>query len=105
MPPHLTKTRWMFLTALKHSPALLRRPFLAHELKYKKQTARGATLVALEQAGWVERTVWGAPGQGMPFKSGGPVTAWQVTPAGLNSIKTCPDTFPGAPVYDKEPLK
>jgi hypothetical protein len=39
------------------------------------------------------------PGQGMPFQSGGPISAWEITDAGREAVKACPDTFPGDPVY------
>ncbi len=106
--PYLTFTRWLCLRSFKQNPLLLRRPFLAKELKipYRNGTLRpaaGPTLAGLEQAGWVERTSWGSPGQGMPFQTGGPISAWQVTHAGREAIAACPDTFPGEPVYGKKP--
>lgn len=57
-------------------------------------------MVALEKAGWVERIDIGST-EGMPFRTGGPVRAWQVTDAGREAIAACPDTFPGEPVYRK----
>ena len=107
--PHLTRARWFWLKALKQSRALQRRPFLASELKNKYDngmeiTATGATLTSLEKAGWVERTLWGKVGQGMPFQSGGPISAWQLTDLGRSAIAFCPDTFPGEPVYEKKRL-
>ena len=105
--PHLTRARWFWLKALKQSRALQRRPFLASELKNKyddrlERTATGATLTSLEKAGWVERTLWGKVGQGMPFQSGGPISAWQLTDLGRSAIAACPDTFSGEPVYGKK---
>ena len=111
--PYLTKTRWQALLALKKAKALQSRPFLAKELKVKHYSrvepgkfyirpAAGMTMITLEDAGWVRRTVWGAPGQGMPFQSGGPISAWEVTDAGREAIAACPDTFPGVPVYGKK---
>ena len=94
--------------ALKASPVLMNRPFLAHELKYGGRKggdtpARGATMYALESAGWVKRAVFGGKGDRMPFRSGGPVTAWEVTLAGKEAVAACPDTFPGEPVYGQKP--
>lgn len=104
--PHLTKARWFWLRALKRSRALQSRAFVPSELKYKSDglewVATGATLSSLEKAGWVERTIWGVPGQGMPFQCGGPVSAWQLTEAGREAIAACPDTFPGEPVYGRK---
>jgi hypothetical protein len=105
--PHLTRARWFWLKALKQSRALQHRPFLASELKNKcddrlERTATGATLTSLEKAGWVERTLWGKVGQGMPFQSGGLISAWQLTDLGRSAIAACPDTFPGEPVYGKK---
>ena len=102
--PYLTSVRWHCLQAFKRQPALMRRPFLSRELKVEGrngvlQPATGPTLSGLEKAGWVERTVWGEPGTGMPFRTGGPISAWQVTDAGRAAIAACPDTFPGEPVY------
>lgn len=109
--PYLTRARWEWLTALKQSRTLQSRPFLAHELKYewrseysgerKTRAATGATMASFEKAGWVERTTWGVPGQGMPFQCGGPINAWRITDAGRMAIELCPDTFPGDPVYRK----
>ena len=102
--PALTKVRWACLLAFKRQKVLMTRPFLPHELMYGGRRsgmtpARGPTMVALERAGWVRRTVWGGAGQGMPFRSGGPVNAWEITEAGRVAIDACPDTFPGEPVY------
>lgn len=102
--PHLTLKRWECLLALKASPTLQRRPFLAHELKTPGRNgvlrpSTGPTLSGLEKAGWVERAAWGKPGQGMPFRTGGPVNAWQLTYAGRRAVAACPDEFPGEPVY------
>lgn len=106
LKPHLTRARWACLIALKQSPALLRRPFLPREVKMLSRNnkttypATGPTMVALEKAGWVERTTWGT-GPGMPFQSGGPINAWSITDAGREAIAACPDTFPGEPVYGR----
>lgn len=102
--PHLTRSRWAALVALRNSPSLLRRPFLPKELRLLGRSgnfhynATGATMVALEKAGWVERSTWGV-GSGMPFQAGGPISAWSITDAGREAIAACPDTFPGEPVY------
>ncbi len=100
--PHLTGIRWRCLMGLRASPTLLRRPFLARELIYAGRNGAprpvsGATMFSLEEAGWVERITIG--NEGMPFRTGGPQNAWQVTDAGREAIKACPDTFPGEPVY------
>lgn len=101
--PHLTRARWSALVVLKQSKSLHRRPFLAKELTRIYRTgvgirqAHGALLFSLEKAGWVERITIGS--EGMPFRTGGPARAWQITPAGHEAIAACPDTFPGDPVY------
>ncbi len=103
--PHLTRARWSALVVLKQSKALHRRPFLAKELTRIYRTgvgirqAHGALLVSLEKAGWVERITVG--NAGMPFRTGGPQNAWNVTEAGKVAIAACPDTFPGEPVYGR----
>lgn len=102
--PYLTEVRWNCLRSFKRQPSLLRRPFLAKELKVPSRNgvmrpATGPTLSGLEKAGWVRRTIWGQPGTGMPFQSGGPISAWELTDAGREAIAACPDTFPGDPVY------
>lgn len=102
--PYLTEGRWNCLRSLKRQRALQRRPFLAGELKIPGRNgvmrpATGPTLSSLEKAGWVERTVYGEPGTGMPFRTGGPISAWQLTDAGRKAIEACPDIFPGDPVY------
>ena len=110
--PHLTLARWYLLRALKYSKVAQSRPFLPKEIvvmynylakpgTYERR-ATGPGMMSLEKAGWVERTVWGAPGQGMPFQSGGSISAWQLTDAGRKAIAACPDTFPGEPVYGKK---
>jgi hypothetical protein len=110
--PHLTRVRWQILLALRNNRVLQNRPFLAKELMVKHHSrsrpgefymrpAAGMSMITLEQAGWVERTTWGAKGQRMPFQSGGPLSAWQLTDAGRAAIAACPDTFPGEPVYRK----
>jgi hypothetical protein len=106
--PHLTLVRWQCLRAFKQNPTLLRRPFLAAELKLPHRSgsrlvpAHGATLYGLEKAGWVERAAWGTQEKNMPFRVGQPANAWQVTHAGREAIAACPDTFPGEPVYGKK---
>ena len=102
--PHLTRSRWSALKMMKQQKSLLRRPFLSKELKRIHRcereivSAHGALLVSLEKAGWVERITIG--NEGMPFRTGGPQNAWQITDAGREAIASCPDTFPGEPVYD-----
>jgi hypothetical protein len=102
--PHLTRGRWACLKALKASKVLRSRPFLAKELvtefRGKQWPSSGATMHALREAGWVEQISIGGKGEGMPFRTGGPATAWVVTPAGQIAIDACPDTFPGEPVYE-----
>jgi hypothetical protein len=102
--PHLTLIRWNCLRSFKKNQLLLRRPFLASELKIphrngKLVSATGPTLYGLEKAGWVERAQWGTEEKNMPFRTGSPGNAWQVTHAGREAIAACPDTFPGEPVY------
>jgi hypothetical protein len=106
--PHLTKRRWDCLRALKASKVLQRREFLAGELMVAGRSghlkpASGATLYSLCEAGWVAPVVYGGHGEGMPFRTGGAVRAWRLTPAGLKAIEACPDTFPGEPVYSSKP--
>lgn len=108
MIPHLTRTRWECLIALKSSRVLTTRPFLARELIIRGRGGRpwpstGATMHSLREAGWVEQVSVGGSGEGMPFRSGGPATAWQITDAGRAAVDACPDTFPGEPVYGGEP--
>lgn len=104
--PYLTEVRWKCLRAFRDQPHLMRRPFLAKELKVPARNgvlrpATGPTLVGLEKAGWVRRTIYGSPGTGMPFRTGGPISAWELTDAGREAIAACPDTFPGEPVYTR----
>lgn len=106
-PPYLTVVRFHCLRAFARQPSLLRRPFLAKELKVEGRNgvlrpATGPTLFGLEKAGWVRRTIWGLPETGMPFQSGGPISAWELTDAGREAVAACPDTFPGDPVYSGE---
>jgi hypothetical protein len=104
--PTLTLTRWAALKALKASIALRRRPFLARELIYaggrmgRVIAATGPTMESLRGAGWIEAVPACEPGEAMPFRSSGPMMAWQVTEAGHAAIAACPDTFPGQPVCD-----
>lgn len=104
--PYLTSVRWHCLQAFKRQPSLMRRPFLAKELQIQARwndqvlrPATGPTLSGLERAGWVRRAIWGLPGTGMPFRTGGPISAWELTDAGREAIAACPDIFPGEPVY------
>ena len=104
MTPHLTRTRWECLIALKSNRVLMGRPFLARELVIRGRGGRpwvssGATMHSLREAGWVEQVSFGGAGEGMPFRTGGPATAWQITDAGRAAVDACPDTFPGEPVY------
>lgn len=107
MKPTLTLTRWAALKALKASTALRRRPFLARELIYaggrrgRMIAATGPTMESLRGAGWIEAVPVCEPGEAMPFRSSGPMMAWQVTPAGHAAIAACPDTFPSGPVSDE----
>lgn len=102
--PILTKRRWQCLVALRNSPALLDRPFMARELiiPYRRNNgaAAGATMDSLRAAGWIERadmaTTWGP---GAAFRMGKTPQAWVVTEAGREAIKQCPDVFPGEPRY------
>ena len=108
MKPTLTLTRWAALKALKASTVLRRRPFLARELIYaggrrgSMIAATGATMDSLRGAGWIEAVPVCQPGEAMPFRSSGPMMAWQVTEAGHAAIAACPDTFPNGPVCDGE---
>ena len=108
MKPTLTLTRWAALKALKASTALRRRPFLARELIYaggrggRMLAATGPTMESLRGAGWIEAVPVCEPGEAMPFRSSGPMMAWQVTEAGHAAIAACPDTFPNGPVCDGE---
>jgi hypothetical protein len=104
--PTLTLTRWAALKALRASTALRRRPFLARELIYaggrrgSMIAATGGTMDSLRGAGWIEAVPVCEPGEAMPFRSSGPMMAWQVTEAGHAAIAACPDTFPNGPVCD-----
>jgi hypothetical protein len=104
--PTLTLTRWAALKALKASVALRRRPFLARELIFaggrggRMIAATGPTMESLRGAGWIEAVPVCEPGEAMPFRSSGPMMAWQVTEAGHAAIAACPDTFPNGPVCD-----
>ena len=106
MKPTLTLTRWAALKALKASVALRRRPFLARELIFaggrggRMIAATGPTMESLRGAGWIEAVPVCEPGEAMPFRSSGPMMAWQVTEAGHAAIAACPDTFPNGPVCD-----
>ena len=102
--PNLTIGRWAALMALKKQPVLLRRPFVARELKIMcrgshMRPASGATMDALRTAGWAEKIVVGGKGEGMPFRTGGESTCWQITDAGREAVEACPAEFPGDPVY------
>ena len=105
--PHLTKSRWAYLRALKGSIALRTRPFLAKELRtvkgdFRQQfTATGATMSSLCDAGWIEKVRVEIGGRGAPFRVGSVAQTYRVTDAGLAAIDACPDTFPGQPVYEK----
>jgi hypothetical protein len=104
--PNLTLTRLAALKALKASVALRRRPFLARELIFaggrrgRMIAATGPTMESLRGAGWIEAVPVCEPGEAMPFRSSGPMMAWQVTEAGHAAIRACPDTFPNGPVCD-----
>jgi len=102
--PNLTIGRWMALRALSEQPVLLRRPFMARELKVgvrggKRRPASGATMDALRKAGWAEKVTVGDAGEGMPFRTGGASTCWQITDAGRAAVDACPDEYPGDPAY------
>lgn len=102
--PHLTSQRWRCLIALRENRVLQSRPFLPRELVIvgrggHLRPCAGATMHSLREAGWVEQVSIGGTGEGMPFRAGGPATAWQITDAGRKAIAACPDTFPGESVY------
>ena len=71
--PWLTKKRWQCLQAFKRQPRLMDRAFLAKELI--------------------------GPKESLGFRLGGVPRMWQLTEAGREAVKNCPDTFPGEPVY------
>lgn len=102
--PWLTKTRWACLQAFKRQPRLMDRAFLAKELVTQNRRgewtfpATGATMDSLRDAGWVQNVIIG-PEKGLGFKLGGPIRMRQLTDAGREAVKNCPDTFPGEPVY------
>jgi len=107
--PYLTKQRWACLHALRRQPRMLDRAFLAKELliHYRDngplKPASGAMMDSLRDAGWIERVVYDFGGSGAPFRMGRPVTMWQITDAGREAIRQCPDIFPGEPVYGRKP--
>lgn len=102
--PWLTKTRWKCLQAFKRQPRLMDRAFLPKELITQnrkgewKFPATGATMDSLREAGWVQQVIIG-PSNSLGFKLGGAPRMWQLTEAGKEAVKNCPDTFPGEPVY------
>jgi hypothetical protein len=98
--PWLTKKRWMCLQAFKRQPRLLDRAFLAREvlLGENRKPAAGVTMDSMREAGWVQSVIIG-PEKGLGFRMGGPIRMWQLTDAGREAVKNCPDTFPGTPVY------
>ena len=85
--------------ATPHGQAWLR--YFAASAHTEEQRRAAAELMeeGMREAGWVEQIVVGDKGEGMPFRTGGPATAWAVTEAGQAAIDACPDTFPGDPVY------
>ena len=105
--PWLTRTRWKCLQAFKRQPHLMDRAFLAKEMATQsrrgewKFPASGATMDSLRDAGWVQQVIIG-PEKGLGFRLGGPVRMWQITEAGRKAVESCPDIFPGEPVYGKE---
>jgi hypothetical protein len=102
--PWLTKTRWKCLQAFKRQPRLMDRAFLAKELITQNRKgdwtfpATGATMDSLRDAGWVQHVIIG-PNDSLGFRLGGAPRMWQLTEAGREAVKNCPDTFPGEPVY------
>ena len=67
MAPNLTIGRWAALRALQDQPILMRRPFIARELKIlcrgnHRRPASGATMDALRKAGWAEKITVGGTG-------------------------------------------
>jgi hypothetical protein len=50
------------------------------------------------RAWWADDGISG-PEKGLGFRMGGPIRMRQLTDAGREAVKNCPDTFPGEPVY------
>jgi len=104
--PWLTYTRWGCLQAFKRQPRLMDRAFIPKELMTPNRRgdftfpATGATMDSLREAGWVQSVIIG-PEKGLGFRLGGAVRMWQLTDAGREAVKNCPDTFPGKPVYGR----
>jgi len=105
MRPHLTKVRYHYMMALRDNKVLLSRPFVPRELIAlrlgrggKPFPASGATMDSLAKAGWVRKVVVGDDGY-LPFRSGGPAVAWEVTDEGRRVMDMLPDKFPGEPTY------
>lgn len=107
--PYLTRLRWACLQAFRRQPLLLGRAFLARELMViyrdggRETPGTGATLESLRAAGWVSGVIHDFGGAGAPFRIGKPITLWQITDAGREAIRQCPDIFPGEPVYGRKP--
>lgn len=102
--PWLTRKRWSCLQAFKRQPRLMETAFVAKQLITQNRRgewvfpASGATMDSLREAGWVQSVIIG-PEKGLGFRMGGAIRMWQLTDAGREAVKNCPDTFPGEPVY------
>jgi hypothetical protein len=102
--PWLTRRRWQCLQAFRRQPRLMDRAFLANELRIQHRNsdtyrpAAGATMDSLRDAGWVQQVIIG-PDDSLGFRLGRAPRMWQLTDAGREAVKNCPDTFPGKPVY------
>jgi hypothetical protein len=105
--PWLTKRRWGCLQAFKRQRILMERCFMAKEMILPNRKgewvfpATGATMDSLRDAGWVRRVYFGDD-QSLGFRLGRMPPLWEITDAGREAVKNCPDTFPGEPVYRKE---
>jgi hypothetical protein len=102
--PWLTRRRWQCLQAFRRRPRLMDRAFVAKELILPNRKgqwtfpAAGATMDSLREAGWVQAVIIG-PDDSLGFRLGRAPRMWQLTNAGREAVKNCPDTFPGEPVY------
>ena len=107
--PTLPRLRGACLQAFRRQPRLMDRAFMARELLViyreggRAMAGTGATLESLRQAGWVSGVIHDFGGAGALFRMVMPVTMWQSTDAGRESIRQCPDIFPGESVYGRKP--
>jgi hypothetical protein len=102
--PWLTKQRWNCLRAFKRQPRLMDTAFIPKQLVLPNRRgewtfpATGATMHSLREAGWVKSIIIG-PDDSLGFRLGKAPRMWEITEAGREAVKNCPDTFPGEPVY------